>query len=90
MLKIIPLGYFGGIGAASRNGILVKGSNYLDVLASVEHVVMDKTGTLTEGIFKVQEVVIEASFDKDQILKVVNVIESKSSHPVATAIHEFV
>nr|WP_297306325.1 heavy metal translocating P-type ATPase [uncultured Flavobacterium sp.] len=86
----IPLGYFGGIGAASRNGILVKGSNYLDVLASVEHVVMDKTGTLTEGIFKVQEVVIEASFDKDQILKVVNVIESKSSHPVATAIHEFV
>jgi Cd2+/Zn2+-exporting ATPase len=52
----IPLGYFGGIGAASKNGILFKGSNFLDVIATIQHVVMDKTGTLTEGVFKVQEV----------------------------------
>lgn len=86
----IPLGYFGGIGAASKNGILVKGSNFLDVLADVEHVVMDKTGTLTEGVFKVQDVVIEDAFNRSEILEIVNVIESKSSHPVATAIREFV
>lgn len=86
----IPLGYFGGIGAASRNGILVKGSNFLDVLASIQHVVMDKTGTMTEGVFKVQEVVLSDEFDRAEILAMVNVLESKSSHPVATAIHEYV
>lgn len=86
----IPLGYFGGIGAASRHGILVKGGNYLDVLASVKEVVMDKTGTLTEGVFKVQEVVIGSSFNRQEILDLVNAIESHSSHPVATAIHEYV
>lgn len=85
----IPLGYFGGIGAASRNGILFKGSNFLDILANVRHVVMDKTGTMTEGVFKVQEVVILPEFDKDQIIKLVNVLESISSHPVATAIREY-
>lgn len=86
----IPLGYFGGIGAASRHGILVKGGNYLDVLASVKEMVMDKTGTLTEGVFKVQEVVIGSSFNRQEILDLVNAIESHSSHPVATAIHEYV
>lgn len=86
----IPLGYFGGIGAASRNGILFKGSNFLDVLATIQNVVMDKTGTMTEGVFKVQEVVFNDSFNKDEILKYVNVVESNSTHPVATAIHEYV
>jgi Zn2+/Cd2+-exporting ATPase len=82
----IPLGYFGGIGAGSRNGILFKGSNFLDVLANVQNVVMDKTGTMTEGVFKVQEVNFNNEFNKDELLKFVNALESKSSHPVATAI----
>lgn len=86
----IPLGYFGGIGAASKNGILFKGSNFLDVIATIQHVVMDKTGTLTEGVFKVQEVVIKDNFDKNHLLQMVNALESKSTHPVATAIHEYV
>ena len=86
----IPLGYFGGIGAASKNGILFKGSNFLDVLANIHHVVMDKTGTMTEGVFKVQEVVFKSDIEKDEILKYVNSLESQSTHPVATAIHEFV
>ncbi|GIV29817.1 MAG: cadmium/zinc/cobalt-transporting ATPase [Bacteroidia bacterium] len=86
----IPLGYFGGIGAASKNGILVKGSNFLDVLASIQNVVMDKTGTMTEGVFKVQEVVFDKAFDEKEILEMVNALESHSSHPVATAIQEYV
>ena len=86
----IPLGYFGGIGAASKNGILFKGSNFLDVIADIQNVVMDKTGTMTEGVFKVQEVVFKPEFNKDEILSMVNALESKSTHPVATAIHEFV
>ncbi len=86
----IPLGYFGGIGAGSRNGILFKGSNFLDTLADIKHVVMDKTGTMTEGVFKVQEVIFDRAFDQAQILQLVNVLESNSTHPVATAIHEYV
>jgi Cd2+/Zn2+-exporting ATPase len=86
----IPLGYFGGIGAASRNGILFKGGNFLDVMACVKNVVMDKTGTMTEGVFKVQETVFKPGFDKNEILKMVNAVESQSSHPVATAINEYV
>lgn len=86
----IPLGYFGGIGAGSKNGILFKGSNFLDVLANVQNVVMDKTGTMTEGVFKVQEVNFVNEFNKDEILKLVNALESQSTHPVATAIHQFV
>lgn len=86
----IPLGYFGGIGAASRQGILFKGSNFLDVMASVKNVVMDKTGTLTEGVFKVQKVWIQPSFNQEKILAWVNALESQSTHPVATAIHQFV
>lgn len=85
----IPLGYFGGIGAASRNGVLVKGSNFLDAMAAIQNVVMDKTGTMTEGVFKVQEVRLEPDFDQATILKLVNKIESHSSHPVATAIREY-
>lgn len=86
----IPLGYFGGIGAASKNGILFKGSNFLDALANIQNVVMDKTGTMTEGVFKVQEVVFDKEFNQDEILQMVNALESHSTHPVATAIHEYV
>jgi Cd2+/Zn2+-exporting ATPase len=86
----IPLGYFGGIGAASKNGILFKGSNFLDSISTIQNVVMDKTGTMTEGVFKVQEVIIAEEFDKEEILKFVNVLESQSTHPVATAIHNHV
>jgi Cd2+/Zn2+-exporting ATPase len=90
LVILIPLGYFGGIGAASKNGILFKGSNFLDIIASVKNVVMDKTGTMTEGVFKVQEVVIKPEFDKDEMLKIVNALESQSTHPVASAIHAYV
>ncbi len=83
----IPLGYFGGIGAASRNGILFKGGNYLDAMAKVNTVVMDKTGTLTEGVFKVQEVVT-ANMDKTVFFKTVQALEQKSTHPIAKAISE--
>jgi Cd2+/Zn2+-exporting ATPase len=86
----IPLGYFGGIGAASRNGILFKGSNFLDIIANVQNVVMDKTGTMTEGVFKVQEVIIKPEFDQAEIMQWVNALESQSTHPVASAIHEYV
>lgn len=86
----IPLGYFGGIGAASKNGILFKGSNFLDIIAEIKNVVMDKTGTMTEGVFKVQEVIIKPEFNKDELLQMLNALESRSTHPVATAIHEFV
>ncbi len=85
----IPLGYFGGIGAGSRNGILIKGSNFLDILADIKNVVMDKTGTMTEGVFKVKDVVIEPGFNKEEILKFLNFIEGKSTHPIATAVHEY-
>lgn len=86
----IPLGYFGGIGAASRNGILFKGSNFLDALANIRHVVMDKTGTMTEGVFKVQDIVFNDGVDRSDLLQKVNAVESLSTHPVATAIHEYV
>ncbi len=85
----IPLSYFAGIGAGSRNGILFKGGNYLDAMASVQHVVMDKTGTLTEGVFKVQQSIIQSGFEEKEVLQLVNALESKSTHPVATAIHEY-
>lgn len=86
----IPLGYFGGIGAASKNGILVKGSNFLDSLAGIKEVVMDKTGTITEGVFRVQEVLMEPEFKGSKILALVNALESNSTHPIATAVQEHV
>lgn len=85
----IPLSYFGGIGAASRNGILFKGSNYLDLIASAGHVVMDKTGTLTEGVFEVRKTVIRPEFDEKELLRSLNRLESFSTHPVATAIAQY-
>ncbi|MEQ8360170.1 MAG: heavy metal translocating P-type ATPase [Cytophagales bacterium] len=84
----IPLGYFGGIGAASSNGILFKGSNYLDLMRQIDTVVMDKTGTLTEGVFKVQDVRV-IDFDKKLFLRLVSTLESKSTHPIAKAINEY-
>jgi len=85
----IPLGYFGGIGAASRHGILFKGSNFLDVLANIQQVVMDKTGTLTKGVFTVQDVFISEGFDTDEVLTWANALERNSTHPVATAIRQY-
>lgn len=84
----IPLGYFGGIGAASRNGILVKGSNFLDLLAKVNTVVMDKTGTLTEGVFEVQKVHSVGILDSE-LLNYVSALEMNSTHPIAKAIVDF-
>lgn len=84
----IPLGYFGGIGLASRNGILFKGSNYLDVMTGIDTVVMDKTGTLTKGVFKVQQVVPEG-IDKDTFLKFTSALETHSTHPIAKAVVDY-
>lgn len=81
----IPLGYFGGIGLASRNGILFKGSNYLDVMTEIDTVVMDKTGTLTKGVFKVQQVE-PTGIDKDSLLKFTAALETHSTHPIAKAV----
>jgi len=84
----IPLGYFGGIGLASKNGILFKGSNYLDVMTKVNTVVMDKTGTLTKGVFKVQEVVSEG-ISEEELIRFTATLESKSTHPIANAIVQY-
>jgi Zn2+/Cd2+-exporting ATPase len=81
----IPLGYFGGIGAASRNGLLFKGSNFLDLMTQVDTVVMDKTGTLTEGVFQVQQIETVLP-DKARFLSAVAALESKSTHPIAQAV----
>lgn len=84
----IPLGYFGGIGAASRNGILFKGSNYLDLMTRVNTVVVDKTGTLTKGVFKVKEIKSD-TFSKEEFIALVSSIEAQSTHPIAKAIVEY-
>ncbi|MFA5431602.1 MAG: heavy metal translocating P-type ATPase [Candidatus Paceibacterota bacterium] len=84
----IPLGYFGGIGSASRKGILVKGSNFLDALTQVKTVVFDKTGTLTKGEFKVSEVVTSNGFTKEEILEYAAYAETNSNHPVAKSISQ--
>lgn len=80
----IPLGYFGGIGAASTNGILFKGSNFLDVITQVNTVVMDKTGTLTHGVFKLKE--LKTEIDENDFMCILASIESQSTHPIAKAI----
>ena len=84
----IPLGYFGGIGAGSRQGILFKGSVFLDLMTQLKTVVMDKTGTMTKGVFKVQEVK-PVSIDAKELARLTAALESKSTHPVATAIIEY-
>ncbi|GGH28282.1 cadmium/zinc/cobalt-transporting ATPase [Dyadobacter endophyticus] len=82
----IPLGYFGGIGLASRNGILVKGANFLDVITKIDTLVSDKTGTLTKGVFKVQQV--ETAIEKTDFIRIAASLESYSTHPVAKAVVE--
>ena len=84
----IPLGYFGGIGAASRNGILFKGSVFLDVMASIGLVVTDKTGTMTEGVFKVQKIE-SVGISEEDLIKYTAAIEHKSTHPIGAAIIEY-
>ena len=81
----IPLSFFGGIGGASKMGILIKGSNYLEALANTETVVFDKTGTLTEGIFEVQDIYAE-EIEKDELLRIVAHAENYSNHPIAKSV----
>lgn len=82
----IPLGFFGGIGGASKNGILVKGGNYLEALNNVEVVVFDKTGTLTKGVFKVTEIQPQGNVSRDELITYAAFAESFSNHPIATSI----
>ncbi|WP_346871566.1 heavy metal translocating P-type ATPase [Clostridium sp. UBA5119] len=82
----IPLGFFGGIGGASKNGILVKGGNYLEALNNVEVVVFDKTGTLTKGVFKVTEIQPQGNVSMDELITYAAFAESFSNHPIATSI----
>ncbi len=82
----IPLGYFGGIGRASKQGVLVKGSNFLDALAKVDIVAFDKTGTLTEGAFRVADVVPADGWTEEELLRLAAWAEEGSNHPIATAI----
>ena len=86
----IPLGYFGGIGGASRRGILVKGANFLDVLSEVRTVVFDKTGTLTKGVFEVSEIVPADGFTSEQVLAYAAQAEAHSNHPIAESIRRVV
>ncbi|WP_312101838.1 heavy metal translocating P-type ATPase [Lachnoclostridium sp.] len=83
----IPLGFFGGIGGASKKGILIKGSNYLESLSKVTAIAFDKTGTLTKGNFVVHDIVTD-SLSKDELLEVAALAESHSSHPIAASIRE--
>ena len=83
----IPLGFFGGIGASSKIGVLVKGSNYLEALSNIDIIVCDKTGTLTEGIFKVQEV-NGVGISNEELLKMVAYAESFSNHPISISLKE--
>lgn len=84
----IPLGYFGGIGLASKNGILFKGGNFLDVMTKVNTIVMDKTGTLTKGVFKVQKIVPD-NIDEKEFIKITAALEKNSTHPVAKAVVQY-
>ena len=82
----IPLTFFGGIGAASKRGVLVKGSNYLEALDKVSVVVFDKTGTLTKGVFEVANIIPAAGYQKEQVLEYAAQAESYSNHPIAKSI----
>ncbi len=84
----VPLGYFGGIGGASRRGILVKGAKYLDALAAVKTVVFDKTGTLTKGVFRVTTVSPSNGRSADELLRYAALAESHSNHPISTSIRK--
>lgn len=82
----IPLSFFGGIGGASSRGILIKGSNYLEILSKTKYIVCDKTGTLTKGVFEVTDVKTANSYKKDELLKLAAYAESYSTHPISKSI----
>ncbi|KGK91155.1 zinc ABC transporter ATPase [Desulfosporosinus sp. HMP52] len=84
----VPLGYFGGIGGASRQGILVKGANYLEALTKVKTVVFDKTGTLTQGVFDVVKINPAKGFESEFLMEITAIAEAHSSHPIAKSIRE--
>lgn len=84
----IPLSFFGGIGGASKKGILVKGGNYLEALNNIHTVVFDKTGTLTEGVFKVNEIINDGDYKAEAVLEYAATAESFSDHPIAISIKE--
>lgn len=84
----IPLGYFGGLGAASRNGILFKGASFLDAMTKVNAVVMDKTGTVTKGVFKIKKIK-SITFKESEFMKYLMAMEEQSTHPIAKAILEY-
>ena len=86
LLVSIPLGYFGGIGAASRLGILFKGGNYLDAVTKINTVVFDKTGTLTKGTFEVQSCNCESGVSEEELIRMIASVESSSTHPIAKAV----
>lgn len=90
LLISVPLGYFGGIGLASKRGILVKGANYLEALSNIKAVALDKTGTLTKGVFKVTKVVAYNNFTETEVLKYAAMAESLSNHPIAKSIKDAV
>jgi len=81
----IPLGYFGGLGAASRKGLLFKGATFLDQLTKVNTLVMDKTGTVTKGVFKIKDIEITGEFTEAEFMRLLMAVEAKSTHPIAKA-----
>ena len=85
----IPLGYFGGIGAASHQGILFKGGNYLDAVTKIHSVVFDKTGTLTKGVFEVQQVQVRNGLTEEEVIRTIASVENRSNHPIALAIGRY-
>jgi len=88
LMVSVPLGYFGGIGAAARQGILIKGANFLDALTQIGMVAFDKTGTLTQGVFRVQQVKAALGFEAEEILATAAAVELYSNHPIAKSIRE--
>jgi len=84
----IPLTYFGALGAASRRGLLIKGSGYLDTLYRLKSICFDKTGTLTRGVFKVNQILPEPGFSKDELLEIAAAAETASNHPIALSIKQ--
>lgn len=86
----IPLSYFSGIGVLSKNGVLLKGSNYIDVLRGLDTIVFDKTGTLTEGVFKVRKINVVEGISEEEILKYAYIAEKNSTHPIAKSIVSYV
>ena len=85
----IPLGYFGGLGAASKKGLLFKGATFLDQLTKVNTLVIDKTGTVTKGVFKIKDIVLTGKFKESEFMRLLMAVEVKSTHPIAKAIMEY-